>query len=142
MQLTAPHQSVGLGRPLRSGWTIHETESLASLVLLLESGALMASLRRAALGNPVRHGGRVVSADDAWVLETLARRLGPLPLHRLERRHLRALPRLERAGFVHRDACMVHITPRGRALGAARDRERAASKTAAAAPLQGDLRNE
>lgn len=98
-------------------------KSAEKLQQLLTSGELEAELRRYTLTNPVRHGNRVLSSNEAFVLERLARQPRPQPLRCVMPKYVGTLPGLEHAGFlVVRDG-MVGLTPRGRAFGIARKRQ-------------------
>lgn len=95
---------------------------------LIDSGEVDSALRKAMMVNAVRHGDRRLSARDADVVEMLVKLAPSLALSRLAPVQVACLPRLERAGFVTVKHRVVRLSPRGRALGAARAHERNAIK--------------
>ncbi len=103
-------------------------QAAAQLTRLVESGELESELQRVMMVNPVTHGGRVVSYAAADVVHAVARSTRPVPLSRLLPRQVAWLPGLARAGFVIVEHGAARVTPRGRALGAFRQREQVASK--------------
>lgn len=107
------------------------SKTITELQRLLASGELEADLRRFTLANPVRHGDRVLSSQEAHVMEMLARHARPLPLRRLAPRQVAAIPHLERTGFVDVRSGIVALTPRGRAFGVTRIRRSNVTKVEA-----------
>lgn len=105
--------------------------SIARLVTLFQSRDLWQEVRQLSLVDPVHYNGLTVSSADVRVIEILAEHSRPIPRTSMDAHDVPALPRLARMGLVALAGSMVEITPRGRALGAFRQRQRRKSLTEA-----------